>query len=137
MKKIKIPLDIYKRNEYELFNYKTLLKKIKEREDVILHSSPSNDGQPRGNQTTDTTGNTAQRLIEDKVLNTMRARLEPIERMLNTLSEEEKEFFEFIFIKKKTWQYFEINLYISRPTYYRIKRKLITMLALEEGDLTN
>ena len=133
----KYKLENYKKNYImqELYNYQGNKKLLKELEEDILHSTSTNDGQPRGNTTSDTTAQKATKLITSKAILTVTKKINNIENALNKLTEEEKEIFDIIFNKRCSQAKAEIKYNISPDTYYNTRRKIVYLTAMEYGEI--
>lgn len=95
----KVPRWVKKRVETELYQYYDNKILLKEFEADILEASSYNDGQPRGNETSDTTAVKAIKLADrsTRVLIETERRLRYIENAIKRLNSEEKQIFEYIF----------------------------------------
>ena len=132
-KKYTIPKHIRNYIIQELYDYPYNKKKLIEMQDNIINSSSSNDGQPRGNATSDTTSQKAEKLITSKSIMIVTNKIENIERALNRLGVEDRKVVEIIFFKKKNQVQAEMDYGISYSTYYSIRDKIIYLTAIEYG----
>lgn len=66
---INLPNDIYREAVNTAKSYYALLRRQKDIEDEIINASPTSDGQPRGNQTSDTTAQKAEKIIKRQAQN--------------------------------------------------------------------
>ena len=133
----KYKIENYKKNYimHELYNYESNKKLLKELEDDILNSSSSNDGQPRGNETSDTTAQKATKLITSKAILIATKKITNIENALSKLTEEEKEIEDIIFNKRCSQAKAEIKYNVSPDTYYNTRRKIVYLTAIEYGEI--
>ena len=135
MSKYKLDKHIKKYIKSELYNYEKNKKKIEDIEKDIIEESGFNDGQPRGNATSDTTAKKAERLITTKSLLIATKRVNNIERALNKLNEQEKKDVELIFFKGHSQVYAEMHDNISKDMYYNIMDKMIYLTAIEYDEI--
>ena len=133
----KYKLESYKKNYimHELYNYESNKKLLKELEDDILNSTSTNDGQPRGNGTSDTTAQKATKLMTSKAILTVTKKINNIENALSKLNEEEKEIEDIIFNKRCSQVKAETKYNISPDIYYNTRRKIVYLTAIEYGEI--
>lgn len=133
----KYKLESHKRNYimHELYDYTSNKRKLMELQDEVLNSSTSSDGQPRGNQTGDPTGQKAIKLMTSRSIMIVTEKINNIERALDRLSDEEKDVVDIIFNKRCSQIKAETNYNISSDTYYNTKRKMIYLTAIEYGEI--
>lgn len=134
-KKYTIPKHIRNYIIQELYDYSSNKKKLIEMQDNIINSSCSNDGQPRGNATSDTTSQKAEKLITSKSIIIVTNKINNVERALDRLNKEDKDVVEIIFTKKKSQVQAEMEYGISYSTYYSIRDKIIYLTAIEYGEI--
>lgn len=131
----RVPRWVKKRIEVELYQYYDNKVLLKEFEEDVLEESPFNDGQPRGNQTSDTTSQKAIRLVDrtTRVLIETERRLRYIENAIKKLTPEEKKIFEYIFKDGYNQVLAQMYKYISKDSYYNTYNKAVYYTALEFG----
>lgn len=134
-KKYNLPKHVKSYITNELYNYENNKKKLIELQEDILFSSPSFDGQPRGNLSSDTTYKKAEKLISSRSILIVTDKIKKIENALNKLTVDEREIAELIFIKGHSQLYAQTYDYISKETYYHIKNKTIYLAAIEYGEV--
>lgn len=105
--KYKIPLHIKNYVKQELYNYRTNKKLIQEMQ------------------------NKAPNEIITRTLLIATQKINSIENVLNSLSNEEKELIEIIFFKKTNQIKAEVYYYISKDAYYNIMNKMLYLTAIE------
>lgn len=115
---------------YQFWKNKELLEELKK---DIIESSSSNDGQPRGNMTSDSTQQKATKIISNRRIIETERRIGYIEEAVRKLNEEEKEVFEIIFKYGYNQRLAETQKYISKHTYYNTIDKIVYYTALEFG----
>lgn len=135
MSKYQLEKHIKKYIKSELYNYEKNKKKIEEIEKDIIEESGFNDGQPRGNTTSDTTEKKAEKLLTTKSLLIATQRVNNIEKALNKLSEEERRDVELIFFKGHSQIYAEMHDNISKDMYYNLMDKMIYLTAIEYDEI--
>ena len=121
----RVPRWVKKRIETELYQYYDNKELLKEFEEDILEESSYNDGQPRGNETSDTTAVKATKLADrsTRVLIETERRLRYIENAIKKLNKDEKQIFEYIEVK------YDINFKLSlikSPSVYQRKIDVFT-----------
>lgn len=131
----KVPRWVKKRVETELYQYYDNKELLKEFEADILEASPYNDGQPRGNETSDTTVVKAIKLADrsTRVLIETDRRLRYIENAIKRLNSEEKQIFEYIFKDGYNQVLAQMYKYVSKDSYYNTYNKIIYYTAIEFG----
>lgn len=134
-KNYKLPKHIRNYIIQELYDYKLNKKKLIELQNDIIFASNSPDGQPRGNQTSDTTSQKAEKLITSKSILIVTEKINNVERALGRLSKEDRETVEIIFFKKKNQAQAEIDYGISYATYYGVRDRMIYLTAIEYGEV--
>ena len=77
------------------------------------------------------TKNKSQNEIITRALLIATQRINQIEKVLNSLCQEEKEIVEVIFFKKSSQAHAELYYYISKDAYYNMKNKMLYLTAIE------
>ncbi|MDS1030726.1 hypothetical protein RDV78_09700 [Bacillota bacterium LX-D] len=83
--------------------------------------------------TSDTTARKAIKLVSSKVLATMNRNISSIDRALSRLSEEHQKLFQLKYRGNLPWQKVCDEMPTSERTYFRLRRELVAMVALEMG----
>lgn len=135
MSNYKLPKHIKIYIEHELYDYIGNKKLQEEIEDDIINSSGGNDGQPKGNNTSDPTSLKAEKLTTSRALLIVTKKIQKIEKVLNILSADEREIVETIFFKGHSQIYAEMHDDISKNMYYYMKSKMIYLTAREYGEI--
>ena len=135
MSRYKIDKHIKKYIKTELNNYENNKKKIQEIESNIIDETPYNDGQPRGNETSDTVAKKTNKLLTTRALLIATDKVNKIDRALTKLTEEEQRDVKCIFFKGHTQIYAELHDNISKDMYYNIMDKMIYLTAIEYGEI--
>lgn len=132
----KVPRHIKKKIENELYQYWDNKRELEEMQQDIIDSSPEPpDGQPKGNNTSNTTEQKAIKLRTSRTILILTRRLEYIEKAIKRLNEDEKKVFEIIFKERHNQKMAETYKYISSDTYYNVYRKIIYYTAVEFGEI--
>ena len=134
-KNYKVPKHIRNYIKSELYNYEKNKRKLKELQDDIINASATNDGQPRGNQTSDTTFQKTEKLITSRSILIVTDKINKIERALDKLDKLDREVVEIIFFKGHNQVYAQMYDNISKDTYYDIMNKIIYLAAVEYGEI--
>ena len=119
----------------ELYNYYENKKKIAEIRSDIIDESPYNDGQPRGNEISDTTAKKTDKLLTTRAILIATEKINNIERALGKFSEQEQKDIDKIFFKGHSQVYAEMNDGISKDMYYHLRDKMIYLTAIEYNQL--
>ena len=134
-KNYKIPKHIRNYIKSELYNYENNKKKLKELQDDIINSSIVNDGQPRGNSTSDVTCQKAEKLITSRSILIVTDKINKIDRALNKIDKLDREVVEIIFFKGHNQVYAQMHDNISKDTFYDVMNKMIYLTAVEYGEI--
>ena len=127
----RIPADIYRQCTAIAKSYYTMLRRRKEQEEVILHGSPVNDGQPKGTGAGDPTARKAERLIAAKERNDWKIRA--VEQAWCRMADETaREFVKKNIFEGAQMQY--IDLPMSIRTMKRTRSRFIRFVAEELGE---
>lgn len=128
----RIPADIYRQCVAVAKSYYTMLLRRAEQEEIILHGSVYNDGQPRARGAGDPTGRKAERLIASKERNNHKIRA--VERALvRMVDETAREFVKKNLFENVQMQY--IDLPMSIRTMKRTRSQFIRYVAEELGEI--
>ncbi len=132
----KVSRHIKKKIENELYQYWDNKRELEEMQQDIIDSSPEPpDGQPKGNNTSNTTEQKAIKLRTSRTILILTRRLEYIEKAIKRLNEDEKKVFEIIFKERHNQKMAETYKYISKDSYYNTYNKIIYFTAVEFGDI--
>lgn len=131
----KVPRWVKKRVETELYQYYDNKILLKEFEEDTLEASSYNDGQPRGNETSNTTAVKAIKLADrsTRVLIETERRLRYVENAIKRLNSEEKQIFEYIFKDGYNQVLAQMYKYVSKDSYYNTYNKIVYYTAIEFG----
>lgn len=115
----------------ELYSYEYNKKKLADLQEEILEGSPTADGQPRGNTTSDMTFQKAEKLITSRSILIVTRKIQNIDNAINKLNKEEQEIAKTIFFKGHKQVYAQMHDNISKDMYYNVMNKTIYLTALE------
>ena len=119
----------------ELYNYEENKKKIANIRSDIIDETTISDGQPRGNETSDTVAKKTEKLLTTRALLIATEKVNNIKRALDKFNEQEQKDIENIFFKGHSQIYAEMNDGISKDMYYHLKDKMIYLTAQEYGQI--
>lgn len=128
----KIPADIYGQCVAIAKSYYTMIRRRQELEEMILHGSPDNDGQPKGSGTGNPTARKAEQLLAARERNDQKIRA--VEQAFFQMQDKcAQDFIRCNLFEGKQMQY--ICLPISERTMKRYRSKYIRLLARELGEI--
>lgn len=128
----RIPADIYRQCTAIAKSYYTMLKRRKEQEEIILHGSPVNDGQPKGTGTGNPTARKGERLIVAKERNEQK--IKAVEQAWSRMEDQTaRDFVKFNLFEGLQMQY--IDLPMSVRTMKRTRSQFIRFVAEELGEV--
>lgn len=133
---MRINKKVYNYIDYELSNYKFYEKNIEAiRKDILTSSPLPADGQPKGNNTSDPTVDKVIQLNTPMAIYKMEQNKKCIERALEKLDVDHKNFFEANYVKTNGNEKFKVcnDLPVSERTYYRMKNRIIECVGREMG----
>lgn len=128
----RIPTDIYSQCVAISKSYYTMLRRRREQEEVILHGSACNDGQPKAQGTGDPTARKAERLIAAKERNDWKIRA--VEQAWSRMEDQTaRDFVKYNLFEGLQMQY--IDLPMSIRTMKRTRSQFIRFVAEELGEV--
>lgn len=128
----RIPTDIYRQCVAISKSYYTMLRRRREQEEIILHGSACNDGQPKAPGTGDPTARKAERLIAAKERNDWKIRA--VEQAWSRMEDQTaRDFVKFNLFEGLQMQY--IDLPMSIRTMKRTRSLFIRYVAEELGEV--
>jgi len=131
----RIPRAIFRYIEHELYNYDLTCSELEQlRQEIISASaSPGYVVASEGCGVSDSTGRKAVRLVTNAAIARMTRTLAAIDRALVRLQPHHRKLFELKYRKCKPWQEICMEMYIEERTYFKYRRELVVMAALEMG----
>lgn len=128
----RIPTDIYRQCVAISKSYYTMLRRRREQEEIILHGSACNDGQPKAQGTGDPTARKAERLIAVKERNDWKIRA--VEQAWSRMEDQTaRDFVKHNLFEGLQMQY--IDLPMSIRTMKRTRSQFIRFVAEELGEV--
>lgn len=128
----RIPTDIYRQCVAISKSYYNMLRRRREQEEVILHGSACNDGQPKAQGTGDPTARKAERLIAAKERNDWKIRA--VEQAWSRMKDQTaRDFVKYNLFEGLQMQY--IDLPMSIRTMKRARSQFIRFVAEELGEV--
>ena len=123
---INLPNDIYREAVNTAKSYYALLRRQKDIEDEIINASPTSDGQPRGNQTSDTTAQKAEKIIKRQAQN--ERKIKAVEQAWDEFTEPyQREFIKLNLFENIRMD--DINLPVSLRSMKRLRKKFLIQVA--------
>ena len=123
---INLPNDIYREAVNTAKSYYALLRRQKDIEDEIINASPTSDGQPRGNQTSDTTAQKAEKIIKRQAQNDRK--IKAIKQAWAVFTEPyQREFIKLNLFENIRMD--DINLPVSLRSMKRLRKKFLIQVA--------
>lgn len=128
----RIPTDIYRQCVAIAKSYYTMLRRRREQEEIILHGSACNDGQPKAQGTGDPTARKAERLIAAKERNDWKIRA--VKQAWSRMEDQTaRDFVKHNLFEGLQMQY--IDLPMSIRTMKRTRSQFIRFVAEELGEV--
>ena len=134
-KKYSVPNHVRVFIKKELYDYEKNKILIDEMKEDILFNSSTNDGQPRGNATSNPTEMKATKLVTTRSILIAEKKVGKIETALEKLFPDEQEIAKKIFFKGYNQVFAQMHEGISKDTYYHVMNKMIYFTALEYGEI--
>lgn len=132
---MKVPRDIYRFVEYELYHYKEYKARIElEKRNILDSSSNLLSGMPRSNKIANEPLHKTIDMNESPAIVLLTHRVNVIENAIKRLSDTEKSLFDILYINgKKNVYNICAELLISERTFQRYKSNIIIETAMEMG----
>lgn len=131
--RIRVPRAVWLYIEHELYDYDAKKQAIKEMEEDIIFSVPEKGTTPGRGYMSDPTARKAHSLMTSTAIRHMVRVIQAIDRALARLKDEHRKVFELKYRRGLPWQQVCQEMHIDRATFFRYRRQLITMVALEMG----
>ena len=129
---------IFRYIEHELYHYEVTKQAIEDMREDIISEVPQMSGDVVSSFTiSDTTQKKATRLITNAALLRMSKTTESIDRALDKLEDVHRQLFYLKYQERKKWREVCEELPTSERTYFRVRRELVLMVALELGMTSN
>jgi len=130
---VKLEKAVFKYVEHELYNYQYALQEIEDLREDIIESVPFKETIPGSGHISDPTARKAVKLITNKAIKRMSDTILAIERALDRLNPDHRAIFELKHCQRLPWQKVCEEMPVSERTYFRLRRELVYMVALEMG----
>lgn len=130
---MKLPKVVFKYVEYELYNYDHNLELIKQFQDDVIYAQPTKEVVPNIGYISDPTSKKVIKLASSNFLLKMLDRISRINRALQRLNDDHRTIFELKYRKGLKWQQVCEEMPVSERTYFRLRRELVYMVAVEMG----
>lgn len=129
----KINRSVFRYIEFELYNYDHTKKTLEEEKEDVISSTVKLDTPLVKGAIGDSTGSKAMKLTTNTAILRMERTVRAIEHSLMMLEEEHNQVFELKYRQNKHWRYVASQMYISQDTYFKKRRELVEMVALQLG----
>lgn len=130
---MKLPRAVFRYVEHELYNYDTTLAEIEAIREGIIDAPPLRETVPSTGHISDPTGRKATQLVTNTALVRMCRTREAIDKALARLSDNHRALFNLKYRQDLPWQQVCQELPASERTYFRLRRELVFMVAVELG----
>lgn len=130
---MKLPRAVFRYVEHELYNYDYHLEKIEQIRENIIEASPLRETVPNTGYISDPTGRKGTELVTNTALMRMTDTVKRIDRALQRLNDDHRTIFELKYRQGLKWQQVCEEMPVSERTYFRLRRELVYMVAVELG----
>jgi len=131
--KVKLEKSVFRYIEHELYNYKYTLQTIEDLRENIIDSVPLRETVPSAGFISDPTARKATKLVTNTALARMTRTVAAIEKALNRLNQDHRAVFELKYCQALPWKRVCDEMPVSERTYFRLRRELVYMVAMELG----
>lgn len=118
--------------EYEMYSYKETKKEIGLYKEQIIESRPSSEVSVQS-QLADTTASKGIKLMSSPFVLKAEKTVNAIDKSLKLLGNKHKELFELKYINGLPLNEVYLEMNISKRSYYRIRRELVTVVGQQLG----
>ena len=133
---MKLPRAVFRYIEHELYHYDVTKREMEELREEIIYSSPPREviavNDDNGYHS-DVVGSKTVKLVTNAALVRMSRVVLAIDKALSKLADEHKQLFELKYRQCLPWQQVCAEMPTSERTYFRLRRELVEMVALELG----
>jgi len=131
---VKLSRAVFRYVEHELYNYELTKKELEElRQDIISLAPSPSYVVVNGTAVGDTTGRKAVRLVTNVAIVRMTRTVAAIDRALTRVFDHHRQLFQLKYCQGLPWQRICIEMHIEERTYYKYRKELVAMVALEMG----
>jgi len=131
---LKLSRPAFRYVESELYNYDETKKELEELQEDIRNSTPDMSGDMvKGGTVSSQPEAKSIQLLTNKVLVRMDRTIKAIDKALSILGEEHNLIFELKYRQNLNWRQVVIEVPTSQDTYFRKRRELVQMVAVQLG----
>ena len=130
---MKLPRAVFRYIEHELYNYDNTLNEIQRMRDEIIDAPPLRETIPDAGYISDPTAKKATKLVTNTALVRMTRTVAAIDKALSRLPENRRALFNMKYRQDLPWQQVCVEMSVSERSYFRMRRELVEMVALELG----
>ena len=124
---------VFRYVEHELYNYDNTLVEMQNLRENIIEAPPLREAVPGTGYVSDPTARKGIQLVTNTALVRMTRTVAAIEKALARLSDNHRALFNLKYRQDLPWQQVCQELPTSERTYFRMRRELVEMVALEMG----
>ena len=124
---------VFRYIEFELYNYDKTKLELEQEEEDIREGTFTPDNSPVQSKPGDTTATKAVRLTTNTAIVRMTKTLQAINQALSLLDESHNQVFELKYRQNNHWRVVADRMFVSQDTYFKRRRELIEMVALQMG----
>lgn len=130
---MKLPKAVFRYVEHELYNYDYHLERIQQLRQDIIEAQPLRETVPNIGYISDPTGRKGTELVTNTALARMADTIKRINRALQRLGDDHRTIFELKYRQGLKWQQVCEEMPVAERTYFRLRRELVYMVAVELG----
>ena len=130
---MKLTRAVFKYIEHELYNYDSTLEEIENLREDIINAPPLRETVPSSGYVSDPTARKAAKLVTNTALVRMARTVAAVDKSLARLTDDHRAVFELKYRQGLRWQQVCVEIPTSERTYFRLRRELVHMVALELG----
>ena len=124
---------VFKYIEHELYNYDATIKEMEAIQEDIIFAAPLKETIPSAGFISDPTANKATKLVTNTALARMARTVSAIDKALARLTDDHRAIFELKYRQGMNWRQICATIPTSERSYFRQRRELVQMVALELG----
>ena len=130
---MKLSRAVFRYIEHELYNYEITLQDMENIQSNIIEAPPLRETVPSTGHISDPTARKGIELVTNTALVRMTRTVAAIEKALARLSDNHRALFNLKYRQDLPWQQVCQELPTSERSYFRMRRELVQMVALEMG----
>lgn len=124
---------VFRYVEHELYNYDNTLVEMQNLREDEIDRTPTRETVPGKGYVSDPTAKKAVNLVSSNAINRMTNVVKAIDRALARLTDNHRALFELKYRQALPWQQVCRELPSSERSYFRMRRELVIMVAVELG----